>query len=119
MLQVRLVLVVLCKPPLEVGRQRGRVAEGQGRPRGFPWRGMLVVAGVEQVRRLTGQKPPLPSSLRHPPTHRPHPAATTQPVQHPADARRISCPQNGRQVRDAGQRHQPRYPEQTPLLITQ
>ena len=116
MLQVGLVLMVEREPLVEVLWRRRRVALRKCSSGRLPRRRLLVVVGVEQVEGSPGQKPPLLPPLRHPPPHRPHPAVPTQPVQHPPDAPLVPT-QNGRQVRDAGEGHQPRYTEQTYLFV--
>ena len=116
MLQVGPVLVILGKTPVEVHRRRRAVALGERGPGRLTGRRMLVVAGVEQIDRPPGQEPPLLPALRHPAPHRPHPAAPAQPVQHPTDAPLVH-PQDGHQVGNADQGHQPRYPEQTHLFV--
>ena len=111
-LQVGLALVVRSEALPQL-RPSGPVPTGQRRgPHRLPGRRMLVVAGVEQIHRAADQKPP----LRHPPPHRRHPAAPPQRVQHPPDVP-LRSSHDGRQVARARQGHQPRDPEQTPLLL--
>ena len=115
--QVGPVFVVMGKTPVEVlGRWRtsspraARPAPPHGAPdaRGH-WR-------RARSSDLPGLKPPLLPALRHP-----HDAPTTPGRSGAAGSAcdggsALPSPQNGRQVRDAGEGHQPRYPEQTPLL---